>query len=86
MAELTFKVEVPEQFKEEFRIALAKVVKEFIRRIELLELEHIRKKSESKEEQELTEWSVKLGRKVNKETFKKILSQLSKEKREELSK
>ncbi len=86
MAELTFKVEVPEQFKEEFRIALAKALKEFIKRIELLELEHMRKRLESEKEKELTEWSIKLGRKVNKETSKKILSQLPKEKRKELSK
>ncbi len=66
MEEIIIKVDVPKEFKEEFRIALAKVVEEFVKRIRLLELEQIQKKLESKEEQELIKWSIELGRKVNK--------------------
>ncbi len=71
MAEVVIKVDVPIEFKEEFRIALAKVVEEFVKRVKLMELEQISKKLESKEEQELIDWSVKLGREVNKSLHKK---------------
>lgn len=38
----------------------------------------------SKEEQELTEWSVELGRKAKKGRFKRLLAELSPDRREEL--
>ena len=62
------------------------------------ELEELHKKLESKEEKELTKWSVELGIKAKKGSFKrmlseispeirdKILSEISPKKREELSK
>jgi len=51
---------------------------------ELSKIEKMRKQLETKEEQELIKWSVELGRKAKENSFKKLLSQLSKEKREEL--
>ena len=48
------------------------------------ELEALRKRLESKEEKELTEWSVELGRKAKKGRFKRLLAELSPERREEL--
>ena len=48
------------------------------------ELEALRKKLDSKEEKELTKWSVELGRKAKKGSFKRLLSELSPEKRGEL--
>ena len=48
------------------------------------ELEALRKKLDSKEEKELTKWSVGLGRKVKKEAFKSLLAKLSPDIREKL--
>lgn len=48
------------------------------------ELEEWRQKLESKKEQELIKWSVELGRKAKKGRFKRLLAELSPEKREEL--
>ena len=48
------------------------------------ELEALRKKLDSKEEKELTKWSVELGRKVKKEAFKSLLAKLSPDIREKL--
>ena len=48
------------------------------------ELEALRKKLDSKEERELTKWSVELGRKVKKEAFKSLLAKLSPDIREKL--
>ncbi len=79
MEEIIIKVDVPKEFKEEFRIALAKVVEEFVKRIRVLELEQMLKKLESKEEQELERWSIELGRKVNKslhERYKRLYPKL----------
>ena len=49
------------------------------------ELEALRKKLDSKEEKELTKWSVDLGRKVKKEAFKSLLAKLSPDIREKLT-
>ena len=48
------------------------------------ELEDLHKKLESKEEQELIKWSVELGRKAKKDSFKRLLSKISPKRREEL--
>ena len=48
------------------------------------ELEALRRKLDSKEERELTKWSVELGRKVKKEAFKSLLAKLSPDIREKL--
>lgn len=40
-------------------------------------LEELHKKLESKEEKEFIKWSVELGRKAKKESFNKLLSELS---------
>lgn len=47
-------------------------------------LKKLEKQLESKEEQELIKWSVELGRKAKKGRFKRLLAELSQEKREEL--
>ena len=47
-------------------------------------LEDLHKQLDSKEEKELTKWSVELGRKVNKAALKRIVSQLSPKERKEL--
>lgn len=47
-------------------------------------LKELEKRLESKEEKELTEWAVELGRKAKKGSFKRLLSELSPERREEL--
>ena len=62
-------------------INLSELVKQ-----ELLRREKLLKKFNSKEEQELIKWSVELGRKAKKNSFKNLLSKLSPEKREELLK
>ena len=47
-------------------------------------LEQIRGKLNTKEEQELIKWSVELGRKAKKGSFKRLLAELSPGSREEL--
>lgn len=47
-------------------------------------LKKLENQLESKEEQELTKWSVELGRKVKKEAFKSLLAKLSPDVREKL--
>lgn len=47
------------------------------------ELEELHKRLESKEEKELMDWSVKLGRKIKKEAFKRFISALPPNKRKE---
>jgi len=47
-------------------------------------LEELLRRLESKEEKELTKWSIELGRKVNKGAFKRLLSELSPKERKEL--
>lgn len=46
--------------------------------------EQLLKRLNSKEEQELIRWSVELGRKAKKGSFKRLLSEISPERREEL--
>lgn len=48
------------------------------------ELEALRSRLNSEEEQELIKWSVELGRKAKKGSFKRLLSEVSPEKREAL--
>lgn len=48
------------------------------------ELEELSRKLETKEEQEIIKWSVELGREVKKGRFKRLLAELSPEKREAL--
>ena len=47
-------------------------------------LKKLEEQLESKEEHELTKWSVELGRKAKKGRFKRLLAELPREKREEL--
>ena len=53
---------------------------------ELVEIEKLKKRLESKDEQEFTKWSIQLGKKTKKERFKKFLDSLSEEERKELLK
>jgi len=53
-------------------------------RQELLRRQELVKKFNSKEEQELIKWSVDLGRRAKKDSFKRLLSELPKKRREEL--
>jgi len=77
---------IPDDVKEELNrfswINWSDVAREtFLRK---QELEELRKRLESKEEKELTKWSIDLGRKAKKESFKRLLSKLSSEKKKEL--
>lgn len=49
-------------------------------------MDRLLKKLESKEEKELIEWSVKLGKDLNKKAFKELLAKLSIEERKQLLK
>lgn len=49
-----------------------------------MKLKEILKQLESKEEQEFIKWSVELGRKAKKDSFKRLLSELSPKRRKEL--
>ncbi len=80
MAEINLKVNVPEEFKEEFELVLSEVTKQFIKN---LEISMLQKRIKSDEEQKLNNWSVKLGRKAKKNSFNDLISNLSeKDKRE----
>ncbi|MEK6933568.1 MAG: hypothetical protein AABW75_01690 [Nanoarchaeota archaeon] len=81
MAEIVIKVEVPLELKDKFEAALARVVKDFISKVKF---EAIKAKLYTKEEQELIKWSIDLGRRAKKGRFKKLLEELSPEKRVEL--
>jgi len=59
-----------------------KFLSDKVKRLEFLK--KLEKQLESKEEQELTKWSVELGRKAKKGRFKRLLAELSPERREEL--
>ena len=83
MAEIVVKVDLPSEFKREFEIALAKVVEQFVRDSTLLAL---KERLESKEEKELIEWSVKLGRNAKKGRFKRLLGEVSPNIRKKLAK
>ena len=47
-------------------------------------LERLEKRLNSEEEQELIRWSVELGRKAKRESFKRLLSELPPKRREEV--
>ena len=96
----TITLSVPDELKEKMSktdwINWSSVAREaFVKRMKQLEL---LERLESKEEKELAKWSVELGRKAKKESFKrlvkelspemgaKLLSKLSPEKRREYSK
>ena len=53
-------------------------------RQELLKRQELLNKFNSKEEQELIKWSVDLGRRAKKDSFKRLLSELSPKRKEEL--
>ncbi len=85
MASITFAIdeELNKEIKKFLWLNLSALVKqELLRRHELLE--KLKKQLNSKEEQDLVRWSVELGRRAKKGRFKKLLSELSPEKREEL--
>ena len=62
MGEITIKVDVPSEFKQEFKLALARVVKELVNKLELAIVEEIISKSKftEKDAEELSE-KVKLS-------------------------
>ncbi|MEK6952684.1 MAG: hypothetical protein AABX29_06750 [Nanoarchaeota archaeon] len=72
---------IPEDIKEKMKALSWVNWSELIRRAFLLQL---RERVNSKEEQELIRWSVELGRKAKKDSFKRLLSELSPKKRKEL--
>ena len=72
---------IPEDTKEKMKSLSWVNWSELVRQAFLLQL---REKLNSKEEQELIKWSVELGRKAKKGRFKKLLAELSPEKRKEL--
>ncbi len=57
MAEISFKVDIPSEFEREFKLALAKIVKELINKLELAIAEEIISKSKFSEQdaEELSE-------------------------------
>lgn len=85
MASITFAVdnELKENMSRFLWVNWSELVREkLLERRRLAEL--LLKKLDSKEEQELIRWSVELGRKAKKGSFKRLLSKLSPERREEL--
>lgn len=83
MSEL--RVEIPDELKkqaEESNIDLSKLLAALVKR-EVLKRQLL-KRFRSEEEQELTEWSIELGEKAKKDSFKRLLSKLSPKKKEEL--
>ena len=84
MASVTFAI--PDEVKQDMK-KLSWVNWSEIDKIDLLKkmkLKELSKRLESKEEQELIKWSVELGRKSKKGRFKRLLSEISPEKRKEL--
>ncbi len=83
MAEVCFNIpdEIQEQ-AEQFKLDLSRLLIELIKR-EVLKQKMV-ERFNSKEEQELIKWSVELGKKAKKGRFKKLLSKLSPEEKEEL--
>jgi len=81
MASITFAVddELKSEISKFVWLNLSELVKQ-----ELSRREKLLNKFNSKEEQELIRWSIELGRKAKKESFKKLLSELSPKRREEL--
>lgn len=84
MASITFAVDDELKAKlEKFPwVNWSEVARENLLRKE--QLEELRLKLDSEEEQELIKWSVELGREAKKGRFKRLLAELSPEKREEL--
>ena len=72
---------IPEDTKEKMKRLSWVNWSELVRRAFLLQL---RERVNSKEEQEFIKWSVELGRKAKKGRFKRLLAELSPEKRKEL--
>ncbi|MAH06770.1 hypothetical protein CMI38_00805 [Candidatus Pacearchaeota archaeon] len=77
-------IDIPNELKEELDAnpEKSKELQEFLKR-ELLR-DFLLKKFNSEEEQDLTEWSIELGRKVKKERFKDIIKEVSPEVKEKL--
>ncbi len=83
MAELC--VSIPDELQEQaeqFKLDLSRLLIELIKR-EILKQKMI-ERFNSKEEQELLKWSVELGRRAKKESFKELLLRLPPKKREKL--
>ena len=79
MAEL--KIEIPDELEKEMG-ELPENWPEVA--LEAIKLRVLRNKLESKEEKELTKWSVELGRKAKKSAFNRLVSELSPEKKRRL--
>ena len=81
---------IPEELKKELdslpEINWSEVTRGFLsEKVKRLEfLKKLERQLESKEGQELTKWSVELGRKAKKGRFKRLLAELSPKRREEL--
>ena len=83
MAEVV--ITIPDELKaqaEKSNIDLSKILVQLAKRELVKQL--ILKRLNSKEEQELTKWSVELGRKAKKGRFKRLLKEVSPKVREEL--
>lgn len=83
MASITFAVD--DEFNKEINKFLWLNLSELVKQ-ELSIRQQLIEKLNSEEEQELTRWSVELGRKVKKDSFKRLLSELPEKRREELLK
>ena len=86
MASLTFAIpdKVKSDMKELSWVNWSELAREeILKREDLLKL---LKRLKSKEEQEVIKWSVELGRKAKKDSFKRLLSEVSPEIRRELLK
>ena len=85
MASITFAVdpELKSEMSKFSWINWSKLVREKLSEREA-KAEMLLKKLHSKEEQEFIKWSVELGRKAKKGSFKRLLSELSPKRRKEL--
>ena len=85
MAEITIKI--PDELKkkaEKSNLDLSKLLVELAKR-EIMK-EQLLKQINSKEEKDITDWSVELGRKAKRDRFKLLLKEVSPKTREELLK
>lgn len=83
MAQLS--ITLPDELQEQaekLRLDLARLLTELIKR-EVLKQKMV-ERFNSKEEQDLIKWSVDLGRRAKKESFKRLISELSPKEREKL--
>jgi predicted transcriptional regulator len=80
MTSVTFTI--PDEIKSKMKRLAWVNWSELVRREVLLH--QFLKKFKSKEEQELIKWSVELGRKAKKDSFKKLISELSPKERKEI--